>query len=125
MVGDDQQHQAISQIDPRDTIVHTSSENSLLSEIDDSSDNEAPLKLDNLWSVGGIGKRYVIPMLCCPDDPGVLPRDTALPPTRAQELREFSGPSSQSSTDDEDRPQRHKRFQRQPNWMRSEDWVLS
>ena len=86
VVGDDQQDQAISQIDPGDTAVRTNSEDSLLSENDDSSDKEAPLELDHLWSGDGTGKRYVIPMLCGPDDPGVLPRDTALPPNRAQEL---------------------------------------
>ena len=95
VVGDDQQDQAISQIDPGDSRVRTNSEDSLLSENDDSSDREAPLELD------GTGKRYIIPMLRGPDDPGVLPRDTALPPTRAQELRETSGSPSQSSSDDE------------------------
>ena len=119
MVGDDQQDQAISQIDPDDSAVRTNSEDSLLSENDDSSDKEAPLELD------GTGKRYVIPMLRGPDDPGVLPRDTALPPTRAQELRESSGSSSQSSSDDEDRPRRPQRSRKKPQWMRSDDWVLS
>ena len=66
VVGDDQQDQAISQIDPGDSAVHTNSEDSLLSENDDSSDKEAPLELD------GTGKRYIIPMLRGPDDPGVL-----------------------------------------------------
>ena len=119
VVGDDQQDQVISQIDPGDSAVRTNSEDSLLSENDDSSDKEAPLELD------GTGKRYVIPMLRGPDDPGVLPRETALPPTRAQELRESSGSSSQSSSDDEDRPRRPQRSRKKPQWMRSDDWVLS
>ena len=119
VVGDDQQDQAISRIDPGDSAVRTNSEDSLMSENDDSSDKEAPLELD------GTGKRYVIPMLRGPDDPGVLPRDTALPPTRAQELRESSGSSSQSSSDDEDRPRRPQRSRKKPQWMRSDDWVLS
>ena len=91
----------------------------MLSEIDDSSDNEAPLELD------GTGKRYVIPMLRGPDDPGVLPRDTALPPTRVEELRESSGSSLQSSSDNEDRPRKPQRSRKKPQWMRSDDWVLS
>ena len=119
VVGDDQQDQAISQIDPGDSAVRTNSEDSLLSENDDSSDKEAPLELD------GTGKRYIIPMLRGPDDPGVLPWDTALPPTRGQELRESSGSSSQSSSDDEDRPRRPQRSRKKPQWMRSNDWVLS
>ena len=41
--------------DPGDSEVRTNSEDSLLSENDDSSDNEAPLELDCT------GKRYVIP----------------------------------------------------------------
>ena len=119
VVGDDQQDQVISQIDPGDSAVRTNSEDSLLSENDDSSDKEAPLELD------GTGKRYVIPMLRGPDDPGVLPQDAALPPTRAQELRESSGSSSQLYSDDEDRPRRPQRSQKKPQWMRSDDWVLS
>ena len=105
--------------------MHTSSEDSLLSEIDDSLDSESPLDLDQLKSGDGTGKHYVIPMLRNPDDPDVLTRDTALPPTRAQELSESSGSSSQSSSDNGDRPQRPRRSRKKPQWMRSDDWVLS
>ena len=73
-VGDDWQDQVISQIDPGDTKLHTSSEDSLLSEIDYSSDSEVPLELDHIWSGEGIAKRYVIPMLHVPDDPSVFPK---------------------------------------------------
>ena len=109
--------------------VHTNSEDSLLSENDDSSDNEAPLELDHqdntLGKYDGTDKRYVITMPRGPDHPGVYPRNTALPLTRAQEFCESSGSSSQSSSDDEDRPQRSQRSQKKPIWMRSDDWALS
>ena len=52
VVGDDQQDQAISQSDPN---VHTSSGDSLLSEIDNSSDSEALLESEHLWSGDGTG----------------------------------------------------------------------
>ena len=50
VVGDDQQDQAISQSDP-----NTISGDSLLSEIDNSSDSEALLELEHLWSGDGTG----------------------------------------------------------------------
>ena len=52
VVGDDQQDQAISQSDSGGSKVRTNSEDSLLSENGDSSDNEASFGLD------GTGKSY-------------------------------------------------------------------
>ena len=97
-VGDDQQDQATNQTDPGDPKVQNNSEDYLLSDNDDSLDNEAPLELDHqdgtLGKCDSTGKRYVIPMLRGSGNPSALPRDTALPPSRAQELRESSGSSS-------------------------------
>ena len=74
--------------------------------------NEAPFELDyqdgTLGKCDSTGKRYGIPMPRGPGDTGDLPQDTSLPPTRAQELRDSSGFSSQSSSDDKDKSQRGK-----------------